>query len=417
MQRDGQRLVIAEQTYNLSIYQKVYLVGAGKAAAQMACAAASILGPSLERGLVIAKEGYVGDLCGKAPANLQILEAAHPIPDQRGLEGTRHILEMLKSVTREDLLVVILSGGGSALLVSPVEGISLSDLQDLTSAMLTRGATINEINAIRKHLDIVKGGGLARLANGATIVTLILSDVVGDPLDVIASGPTVPDSSTYHEAYTVLETADLLDTVPPAILSRLHCGMRGELSETPKADDPIFQRVQNVIIGSNRQAAQAAMAHAQKEGLLSMVLTTYLQGEARYAGRTLAAIARQMHAWEEPLPRPGCLICGGETTVNVYGSGEGGRNQEMALGAVTEMAGLQDVVLITLATDGGDGPTDAAGAVVTGETLARARLLGMNPARYLARNDSYHFFDALDDLLKPGPTQTNVNDLAFLFSF
>jgi glycerate 2-kinase len=290
-------------------------------------------------------------------------------------------------------------------------------MQELTNYLLACGANINEINALRKHLDRVKGGGLASMAAPAAVVTLILSDVVGDPLDVIASGPTVPDPSTYEQAYQILKKFGLLDRVPRSIAERLEGGQRNEHPETPKPGDPVFERVQNIIIGSNIQAARAAVNQAQKEGLHTMLLTTWLQGEARQAGRFLAAVGRQINADNQPVVRPACIVAGGETTVTIKGDGLGGRNQEMALGAVSELAGLPDSALITLATDGGDGPTDAAGAIVTGETLYQAYQMGLNSDDFLVRNDAYNFFEPLGDLLKPGPTHTNVNDLAFLFAW
>ncbi len=416
--REGELLKVEGKSYDLQRYQRILLVGAGKAGAPMAEAVARILGSYLTQGIVIVKEGYAGLAPGKLPPNVEIIEAGHPIPDERGLQGTEKIVQMLRGATRRDLIINVISGGGSALLSAPAGGLELRDLQGLTSALLERGATINEINSIRKHLDLVKGGGLARLSDDADKITLVLSDVVGDPLDVIASGPTVPDPSTYSDAYTVLEQFDLLETVPQPILSHLHQGMTGALAETPKKDDPLFNKVQNVVVGSNLQAACAALAQAEQEGFHAMLLTTYLEGEARYAGRLLASIARQIDLTDcPPIERPACIISGGETTVTLTGFGLGGRNQELALGAVNELAGLRNIAMVTLATDGGDGPTDAAGAVVTGETLERARTLGLNPKKYLARNDAYRFFDELDDLLKTGPTQTNVNDLTFLFAF
>lgn len=432
MRREGDELVVNDKTYNLTLYKRILLVGAGKAAAPMTSAVEGILGDRLSKGIVVAKEGY-GNLGGIRQANIlpvknssgvvlpspnvELLEARHPIPDPRGIKGTERILDLLKETRKDDLVICVLSGGGSALMTAPAPGIKLAELQNLTSALLARGATINEINSIRKHVDLVKGGGLVRSAPKATMITLILSDVVGDPLDVIASGPTVPDTSTYSQAYAVLERFDLLNTVPTTITDHLKQGMRGEIPETLKMDDPAFKNVQNVLIGSNQQAAKAAVAQALEEGYHASLLTTFLQGEARHAGQVLAAIARQVNASGDPLLRPACLVCGGETTVTLSGNGEGGRNQELALGAVMELAGIPNVALVTLATDGGDGPTDAAGAVVTGETVERAGILGLNPRQYLAHNDSYHFFDALGDLLRPGPTQTNVNDLAFIFAF
>lgn len=422
MQRRGDQLIIRDQTYDLKQYRRVLVIGAGKAGAPMARAAAQILDRQLTEGVVIVKEGYAGR--GAETMRCEILEAGHPIPDERGVKATQRIKEILAAAQKEDLVICLISGGGSALMTSPVEGLGLDDLQELTSALLACGANINEINALRKHLDTIKGGGIARLVAPATLVTLILSDVVGDPLDVIASGPTVPDTSTFESAYQVLNRYGIMDKVPEPIVRHLKRGRSGDLAETPKPGDPIFAHIQNTVIGSNIQAALAALEQAQQEGFHTMLLTTYLQGEARQVGRMLASIARQIAASGQPLPRPACIVAGGETTVTLFnnhlGTGEhrlGGRNQEMALSAVSDLAGLTNIALVTLATDGGDGPTDAAGAVVTGDTWERARQAGLDPGEFLFRNDSYHFFEPLEDLLKPGPTQTNVNDLAFIFAF
>lgn len=413
--RKGSTLIVAGTEYSLLTYHRVFLVGVGKAAVSMGSAAEEILYPHLTRGFLLTKDGYA-----RNPAGLQnrsgiiILEAGHPIPDDRGLDGAQQITELLAGAREDDLVVCLISGGGSALLPSPPPGITLADLQILTSTLLGCGATINEINIIRKHLDTLKGGNLARLAAPARLITLILSDVVDDPLDVIASGLSVPDPTTFSDAYGVLERYQILDKVPESIIDHLRLGMHGKLPDTPKPGDALFERVYNVIVGSNRLAAEAALKQARNEGFHSMLLTTSMQGEARQAGRMLGAIAKEIVASGNPLCRPACIVAGGETTVTVNGAGKGGRNQELALGAVEDLAGLNDVVLVTLATDGGDGPTDAAGAVVSGETLMRAQRLGLSPFEYLARNDSYHFFDQLGDLLRPGPTLTNVNDLAFV---
>jgi glycerate 2-kinase len=263
----------------------------------------------------------------------------------------------------------------------------------------------------------VKGGQLARRAAPAKVISLILSDVVGDSLEVIASGPTVPDGSTYAQALDILEKYNLKHKTAKPILDILSQGCAGEIPETPKPGDRLFQNVQNVIVGSNCIAAQAAKEQAQAEGFNTLLLTTYLQGEARQAGMFLGSILRQIVVTGEPLARPACVITGGETTVTLQGSGCGGRNQELALGAVSELRDLEDVALLSLATDGGDGPTDAAGAAATGQTMSRALAAGLSPADNLTRNDSYHFFKTLDDLFITGPTQTNVNDLQFLFAF
>jgi glycerate 2-kinase len=412
LQRDGEILIVGEQRYDLRRLQRVRIAGMGKAGAPMTEAAAGILGPALTDGIVIVKQGYLGSKSQIGPVRL--LEAGHPLPDTRSLQATSALTGLFHDSQPGDLVLTLISGGGSALFTQPGEGLELNDLTNLTRLLLASGADIKEINTLRKHLDQVKGGQLARLMAPARVASLILSDVVGDPLDAIASGPTVPDPSTFEQARAILEKYQLLDRVPESILRYLERGQRGELPETPKPGDPIFERTANQIIASNRQAAQAAAGQARLEGLRSEILTTGMTGEARLEGRKFAQRGCRQ-AGEGP--RPACLIAGGETTVSLQRDGQGGRNQEFALAGVGELGGLENTALVSLATDGGDGPTDAAGAVVSGETLARAWQIGLEPDDYLARNDAYHFFDPLGDLLKPGPTQTNVNDLAFFFAF
>lgn len=413
LRRDGDRIWVGEQSYDLSVFERVWLVGAGKAGLPMARAAVDVLGERISGGVIIVKEGYAGS--GEPLKGIDLFEAGHPLPDERGVQATRQLVSVLEAAGPRDWVLCLLSGGGSALLTAPAPGVSLADLQGLTAALLACGAGIQEINTLRKHVDTIKGGGLARMAAPAQVTALILSDVVGDPLDVIASGPTVPDTSTFADAWDILRRYDILDQTPPSVRARLEQGLRGALPEIPKPGDPLFERVQNHTVCSNYQAAQAGLAQAAVEGWQTLLLTTFLQGEARQAGRMLGAIARQAARSGQPLTRPFCLVAGGETTVTLRGSGLGGRNQELALGAVSELDGLPGVILAALATDGGDGPTDAAGAVVTGETLTRARAAGLAPQNFLARNDAYHFFAPLGDLLLPGPTLTNVNDLTFLF--
>lgn len=415
--RNGEMLFVGGHNYELNSFNRVFVIGAGKAGVPMAQATADILGNRLTSGIVIVKEGYGVEFQNQLPAEIEILEAGHPIPDERGMKGAEKITDLISKCKETDLVLCLISGGGSALLVSPSPGISVDDLGRLTESLLRCGATINEINTLRKHVDSLKGGGLAYHAYPATLISLILSDVIGDPLDVIASGPTVPDTSTYQDAYRVLERYEIVTDVPRPIRLQLERGIKGDIPETPKAGDKIFERTKNIIIGSNYQAAQAAIRQSHVEGFNSLLLSTYLQGEASQVGLALAAIARQIARTGQPIKRPGCLVAGGETTVTLKGDGLGGRNQELALSAVPDLAGLQDVALVTLATDGGDGPTNAAGAIVTGETFDRALQAGMNPQEYLTGNDSYHFFETLGDLLKPGPTKTNVNDLTFIFAF
>jgi hydroxypyruvate reductase len=412
IQRDGNELVVQGARYSLQEYRRVRIVGTGKAGAPMAAAAEEILGAALCDGLVIVKEGHRQPECRR----VQLLEAGHPIPDQRGVLAASQLSEFLTGSQADDLVICLISGGGSALMVSPVPGIELAEMQRLTSALLASGAAIQEINTLRKHLEQLKGGGLARRAFPANLITLILSDVIGDPLDVIASGPTVPDPSTYQQAKQILEHYDLMERAPAAVVNHLNDGLHGRVTETPKPGDPAFAKVQNVVIGSNRLAARAALEQAQREGFNPLLLTTSMQGEARQAGRVLASMARELTESSQPMPRPACLAAGGETTVTLTGGGLGGRNQELALGAVSDLSGLPDVLLVSLATDGGDGPTDAAGAVVTGRTLEQARRLGLDPAVHLKNNDSYHFFKGVGDLIQTGPTMTNVNDLTLVFS-
>jgi glycerate 2-kinase len=415
LRRQDNLLIIGESEYDLAQIDRVFIVGAGKAGAPMAQAAEAILADHLESGVVVVKEGYAADT--SSIATVSIIEAGHPIPDQRGCQGAQQIIELLASTHQNDLVICLISGGGSAILVSPMDGLSLADLQDLTSTLLASGANINQINTLRKHLDRVKGGKLAKLAAPAQVASLILSDVVGDPLEAIASGPTVPDPTSYADALQILERLDILHEIPQSVFDHISKGAKGDLPENPKPGDSLFEKVHNVLVGTNLSAASAAMQQANQEGYNTLLLTTFLQGEARQVSRVLTAIARQVASNNQPISRPACILAGGETTVTLTGDGKGGRNQEMALAAVSDLAGLEQVALVTFATDGGDGPSDAAGAIVTSETLARARQLGLQPFDYLSRNDSYHFFEVLGDLIKTGPTQTNVNDLAFIFAF
>lgn len=412
--REQSRLLIAGTVYDLDTYERVYVVGGGKAGAPMALALTEALGDRLTGGWINVKEGHLID--EPLPATLTLHEAGHPIPNEAGQEGALRILDLARQASARDLVFCLISGGGSALLPAPVEGVHLADLQALTGAMLRCGATINEINAVRKHCSRLKGGQLARVASPATVISLVLSDVVGNPLDVIASGPTVPDTTTFGDAYAVLDKFGIVDEVPKNIIARLRAGMAGDIPDTPKPGDPLFDRVQNVIVGSNAIAARAAEAAARDMDWHTLVLSTYVEGEAREIARVGAAIAKSLVSEGWPIPRPACVIAGGETTVTLRGTGKGGRNQELALAAAIALEGWQGVTLFTLATDGTDGPTDAAGAVVDGQTVARARELGMSAADYLARNDSYSFFDRLGDLIRTGPTNTNVNDLLFVLA-
>lgn len=408
VRRQEETLVIAGRDYDLTAFRRVCLLGVGKAALPMSAALAELLGERLAAGLVIAK--HLPPASINHPP-LSITQGNHPLPSEDSLRAGRKAVEFVSALGPSDLLFCLISGGASALVAAPANGVFLADMQGLTSALLACGARVDEINALRRRLDRLKGGGLARLSNGAAIVSLILSDVVGNPLEAIASGPTAPDPSTRADALSIITKYGLKNKTPLTINHALLSS-----PETPKPGDPLFERVQNVIVGSNLTAAQAALKQAEAEGFHPYLLRVDLQGEARQAAFELATFLRQCWKTGEPVPRSACIVAGGETTVTLQGDGRGGRNTELALAAVTELADFPGVILVTLATDGEDGPTDAAGAVVTGETFRRARLLGLDPGAYLARNDSYTFFAALGDLLKPGPTGTNVNDLTFLFT-
>lgn len=423
VRREGDLLHVAGRAYDLSRYQRVVLVGGGKAAVPMAAAVEDILGDRLTGGLINTKEGHLAATsraasATRAPASrVEVIEAGHPVPDVRGQEGAARMAGLLGAATAEDLVVCLISGGGSALMALPAPGISLADKQATTRALLSCGATINEVNAVRKHLSLSKGGNFALLAYPAELITLILSDVIGSPVDAIASGPTVPDPTTFGEARQVLERYGLISTVPPSVRARLEAGVAGEIADTPVAGHPAFERTFNVVIADIRVAALAAEQEARALGFNTMLLTTSVEGEAREIGKVLAAIGREEEETGAPLPRPACLITGGETTVTVRGQGKGGRNQEMALAAGIKIAGLDHTVILCSATDGSDGPTDAAGAIVDGSTVRRAREMGLDPEAYLSDNNSYAFFDRLGDLIRTGPTNTNVNDLDLVFVF
>jgi glycerate 2-kinase len=388
----------AVQKYLPKVEGRVFGLGIGKAAIPMMDALAEQI--PLSGGLAVTKFAS-----GRSRELFAVIEGGHPIPDARSLHAGERVLEFVSALSESDILVCLISGGGSALVTAPY--VPLEDLQTLTSLLLLSGARIEEINVLRRQLDRLKGRGLAR-ATRARMISLILSDVIGNPLEAIASGPTAPDPTTKEDAMAILKKYDLEKRVPNSILQFLESD--SSLSKTQE-QAPGFPNVQNIIIGDNKLAALAALDQAKLEGFQTEILTNELQGEARKVGLELA---HRLRVSISTKPRPFCLIAGGETTVTIKGDGKGGRNQELALAAVGELRDLKDVVLISLATDGDDGPTDAAGAVVTGESARRAESLGLDAAGYLSRHDSYPFFQALGDLLKTDPTGTNVNDLVFL---
>jgi glycerate 2-kinase len=411
LQRENNRLRVQTRAYDLSRVQNIFVIGFGKASAAMAQAAEEILGERITRGWVTVKYGHTAPL---GTGKIHLHEAGHPLLDQNSLDGTQEILNLLDRATENDLILALVSGGGSALFELPVAGVSLDDLRALNDALLRCGATINEINTLRKHLSQVKGGQLARRAHGAPLVALILSDVLGSPLDTIASGPTAPDATTFADARAIIERRGLREQIPASILAHIERGARGEIPDTPKAGDSIFARVQNVVIADGTIACEAALQTAQSLGYNALLLSSFIQGEAREFAKFLAALAREINASNRPVARPACIVCGGETTVTIRGKGKGGRNQEIALAAAIEIAGMSNVVILSGGTDGTDGPTDAAGALCDGETVARAATIGMDARAFLANNDAYNFFAPLGDLLITGPTGTNVNDVTVL---
>jgi glycerate 2-kinase len=412
MHWEGQRLKIDSTLWNVGEFERIIIIAVGKASVPMAEEVVKILGCTRMVGCVVTKHGHA--LLHALPEALTIIESGHPIPDAEGIKAARRITALLEKSTEQDLVLLLLSGGGSALLPAPVPGLTLVQLQLTTDALLRGGATIGELNAVRKHISTLKGGQLARLASPSPVVALILSDVVGDPIDVIASGPTSPDSTSYETALNILDRYHITGLVPSAVIKHLEDGAAQLVPETPKPFDDIFSKVTNVIVGSNKLAAQAAVQEASVRGYNALLLSTYVEGEAREVGKIAAAIAKGIRYGTGPLTPPACIVWGGETTVTVRGGGKGGRNQELALSAAMAMEGLENVLLLALATDGTDGPTDSAGAIVDGQSAALARNRGWDLHAILADNNSYPLLDDIGALLRLGPTGTNVNDLMVL---
>ncbi len=410
LQRSGARIRAGGAMVNLERMAHVWVLGFGKAAAVMAQAAEDVLAEHVDGGVVIVKDGYA-----VPTRRVQVLEAAHPVPDERSVQGARAVLELAQRADEDDFVLVLISGGGSALLTMPAPGLTLEDIRVTTDVLLRAGATINELNAVRKHLSAVKGGQLARALAPARVIGLVLSDVIGNPLDVIASGPLSPDPTTFADAWAVLEKYGVLDQVPPRVREHLQAGMSGAVRETPKPGDPVFDRVHMVIVGDNAHAAAAAARAAASKGYRTLILTTFLEGEAREVAKAVAALGKEVVRYRRPVPPPACLVLGGETTVTVRGNGLGGRNQELALAAALALEGWSNITVIALGTDGTDGPTDAAGGMVDGGTVQRAREAGLDPLRYLQNNDAYPVLSATQDLIRTGPTRTNVNDLVLVF--
>jgi glycerate 2-kinase len=403
---EEERLWVGSRCYDLAEFKNIYVIGCGKAAAAMAKALERLLGERITAGIVIVKYGHLAHL-----SRIRIVEAGHPVPDRCGEEGARRILALAESTGNDDLVLCLISGGGSALLPLPAAGLSLADKQATAKVLIACGATIHEINAIRKHTSAIKGGLLARAVHPATLVTLILSDVVGDDLDVIASGPCVPDASSFEDCLAILDDYRIADKLPEVVVEHLRAGAAGDIPETPKAADPVFRHGFQLIVGSNIDAVKAAGAEAARIGYPPLILSSMLEGDTRQAALLHGGIIKEVLKSGHPVPPPTCILSGGETTVVVRGKGLGGRNQEFALALAPQIAACTGVVALSAGTDGTDGPTDAAGAIVDDTTIKRAEALGLDYRRYLEANDAYRFFKQTGELLFTGPTNTNVMDM------
>ncbi len=404
---EGGLLRIADTTVDLALFKKILVVGAGKGDAPMAAAVEDVLGDRIAQGVIVVKDGHTGPL-----DQIKVIEAGHPVPDRRGVEAARDIVSLLRENAAPDTLVLcLISGGGSALMPLPQEPVSLRDKQKTTNLLLKCGATIDEINTVRKHISMIKGGRMAGAAFPSRVVCMILSDVIGDPLDTIASGPTVGDPSTFADCLRILESHNIWRETPQSVREIVERGMRGDIPETPKPVDPVFANVSNIIIGNNHTALEAARSRAFDLGFNTRILSDSIQGEARDVGTMLAKEILSARSPEALVRPPACILAGGETTVTIRGGGKGGRNQELALSASLRLAGESDTVVAAVGTDGTDGPTDAAGAIVDSTTTARAKSKGLDPLEHLDNNDSYNLLGPIDDLLKTGPTGTNVMDI------
>ena len=406
--RGSSLLVGKKEVVPLEKWDRIFVVGAGKASGAMAEALEDILGDRLQGGIVsVPTNGSLHRL-----SHIRLIEASHPIPDRNSMRAAEEITALCRNLTDRDLLVCVISGGGSALLSLPVKPLKLEDKGKTIQAIMNAGGTIVELNTVRKHLSSVKGGWLAKHCSAGRVIALVISDVVGDKLDTIASGPISPDRTTFQEAIEVLEKYALWNSIPSLVRSVLSDGAEGRIPETPKSSDPCFQKVRTFVIGSNRIACTALQKYLRSRGLNVKILSTSVTGEARSLGAFIGSLAREISVFDEPFRRPCAFIVGGETTVKVTGSGLGGRNLECAMGCAEKIQSLRGVAMTSIGTDGIDGPTDAAGAMVDGMTIARAQTLDLSYEQMLSNNDSYRFFAPLKDLVMTGRTHTNVNDIA-----
>lgn len=405
----GGNLAVGADRSSIDYLGKIYLLGAGKAACRMAWGVEAVLGDRITGGMVIVPHGNATE-----PRVVEVRFGSHPIPDQSGIQATAEMIKIARNAGGDDLVIVILSGGGSSLLSAPSDGIYLEDIRLLSGKLLKCGASIGELNTIRKHLSRVKGGGLARLLYPARVITLILSDVVGDEPAVIASGPTAPDPTTFRDCLEILDRYGIRDWIPFRISERLEEGRGGMIPDTPDGSDPIFRKVRNIVIGNNRISLVGAAAQARKLGYKTVILSDRVTGDTRRAAELHCALAVAVIGRRRQGKKPVCLLSGGETTVAVEGSGRGGRNTEFVLASAREISGRHGITILSGGTDGIDGETPAAGAICDGTSLGRGEQLGLAAGDFLERNDSYTFFRSLGDLLITGPTGTNVMDLRII---
>lgn len=403
----GDKLLLHGQSFSLKDLEHIYVIGAGKASAAMALETEKIIGEWIEKGTIVTKYHHALPL-----KKIRCIEAGHPVPDENSVQAAEEIMKIVRKAGEKDLIIALISGGASSLLVDHPPGTSLDEAQDLFRLLLNSGATINEMNTVRKHLSLIKGGQLARAAYPATLVSFILSDVIGDPLDVIASGPTVGDSTNFKDAYAVLEKYNLVTKLHPSIDSWMKKGMRGEIAETPKPNDYFFERTFNYIIGANRIALEAAAIKAEELGFVPFIITDKLSGEADEEAKKLVEYILMYRS-----AKPACILMGGETTVRVKGNGKGGRNQQFALAALAELikntneGEIKYPLVLSAGTDGSDGPTEVTGAMVDRETINKTSELGLDISSFLENNDSYNFFAKAGGHITTGATQTNVMDI------
>ncbi|MBI5643699.1 MAG: glycerate kinase [Deltaproteobacteria bacterium] len=400
------RLDIGPLSFDPNKFKRIYVIGAGKASCGMARAVEEALGRRLTGGSVVTRYGY-----GERLKGVQVIEAGHPIPDRNGIMGAIELTRIAEHAWPEDLVICLISGGASALLPAPVPGVTLRDKQRATRLLIESGATIHEINAVRKHISMIKGGHLLKAASPARVVSLIISDVVGDDISSIASGPTAPDSTTYMDAISVLKKYKIASRVPAAVIKHLKNGVRGTVEETPKPGDKIFAGCDNLIVADNGASLEAAKKKAVSLGYKTLILSSSVTGHSRDTADFLCAVIREIKKSGNPVGPPACILLGGETTVELKGKGLGGRMQEFALAAALRLGAMEGVTLLAAGTDGTDGPTDAAGAFADSKTLKKARQAGMDPSEFLENNDSHTFFKEVGGLFKTGPTGTNVMDV------